>query len=231
MGKQRNTHDKSRQNLVMVTGVIFVVLLIGLGIYNLLSGMIGGDEAGEINLDGQPMLGDPDAPVTIVEFADFKCPACKSFYDHIMSELKSDYIDTGKAKLYFMNFPVVSRDSYTAAMAGEAIYRQDQEAFWAFYETVYKNQPDEGLEWATPEFLVELAKQSGAELDLETLQKDLAYNRYQSDVLKDKEAGQKAGINATPSLLINGQNVQNPFDYEEIKRLIEQELGGGSDEK
>lgn len=106
------------------------------------------DVKGSIVVDGlkyekQPHLGSPDAKVKVIEFADFKCPACKMWTEKYLDTFIKDYVDTGKVELFFMNFAFLDRDSYLAASAGEAIYKQSNEKFWEYLHKLYANQGDE----------------------------------------------------------------------------------------
>lgn len=169
-----------------------------------------------------PSIGQKDAPVKIIEFADFKCPTCKKWSQDTFPELKKDYIDTGKVELYFANYLVI-HDSESAALIGKSIFKQNKELFWKYYEAVYKNQQDERLNWANLEFLLDLAKNSCPEIDLQRLSADVRDRVYEKDVQMDITQAKAAGVNATPTIFINGQKV-NFADYKKIKDTIEKEL-------
>lgn len=229
--KKKQLEDKSKRSnlvrtLMIVTGSLFLLLLIVIG---LLSNS-GNEQADSLNVPyaGQPMLGDANAPVSITEFGDFKCPACKAFAEEYFPSIKKDYIDTGLAKFYFMNNAFIGPDSYTAAAASEAVYYQNEKAFWPFVDAVYKYQGVENEQWATPEFLVSLAKQEKLEIDYDQLAKDLQSGTFDSQVRDDVQFATNAGITSTPTILVNDRVVSNPFDYNEIKKLIEEELKGKS---
>lgn len=92
-------------------------------------------------------MGKPDAPVTIAEFGDFMCPLCRDFDLTIKPRLISKYVDTGKAKFTFYDFPLVSihPNSFIAARAARCA--EDQNKFWAYQDVVYRNQ----LQWSERE--------------------------------------------------------------------------------
>jgi len=167
-----------------------------------------------------PMLGNSRAPVKIVEFADFKCPPCKEFHDRIFPLLKSQYIDTDIVRFYFANFPIVGPDSTTAAIAGEAIFHQNPGAFWDYYNAVYHNQGDYHEEWATPDFLVNLAHAFVPGIDYQKLAEDIARNAYESAKSADHSAGIRAGVRATPTFFINGHVFLDFSDWEALKAAI-----------
>lgn len=70
-------------------------------------------------IDGQPTLGDPDAPITVVEFGDFKCPACKAWGENIFPQLVNDYVDTGQVKFSFINVLFHGEESELGSLAAE----------------------------------------------------------------------------------------------------------------
>ncbi|BAU28720.1 protein-disulfide isomerase [Aneurinibacillus soli] len=181
------------------------------------------DEA-EFQYKKQPTIGSASAPVNMVEFADFKCPACKQFAESIMPRLQKDFIDSGVVQLHFINYPVISpkADSTTAAMAGEAIYKQNPAEFWRFYKVVYAEQRDEGTNWATADFLVQLAQKSNLHVNYQQLKKDIENNTFAEDVKNDKAIVTKIGIHSTPTVYINGKKLSDDatFDYAAIKAEI-----------
>jgi protein-disulfide isomerase len=180
----------------------------------------------------QPAMGSKDAPVKIVEFFDFKCPSCKEFDATILPQLKKDFIDQGIVEFYSINYPIISpgADSTTAAIAGEAIYRQNPEEFWKFYEAVYKQQGDERTKWATSDALVEIAKQANLKVDLAQLKKDIDNKTYAEDVKEDEAIGNKFGVTGDPTIFINGTEVSenDTFNYESIKKAISSAKGDTS---
>ena len=99
----------------------------------------------QIPYDELPRLGSADAPVKVVEFADFKCPHCKTFAEQIVPLMRNEFIRAGIASLYFMNFPVISGDSVTAGAAAAAVHDiYGNEAFWEFEKALFENQATPG---------------------------------------------------------------------------------------
>lgn len=134
--KVKSNHSRTnKQMLPMLLGIVVVILVaVIVFILNDKTDSTEGlpnytDVKGSIVVDGlkyekQPHLGSPDAKIKVIEFADFKCPACKNWTEKYLDTFVKDYVDTGKVELFFMNFAFLDRDSYLAASAGEAIYRQ-----------------------------------------------------------------------------------------------------------
>ena len=174
-------------------------------------------------LERQPMLGSPDAPVTVVEFADFKCPYCRDFTLHEFPRFKAAYVDTGKVRFYFINYPFIGPDSDTAAEALEAVYAQDPEGAWAFIERVMQRQGPEDQQWATPEFLVELAREAVPSIDAERLAADLRARRYRDEVEADRAIARQVGVQGTPAIFVDGRFVDD-WSFEGLKAAVEEAL-------
>lgn len=183
---------------------------------------------GEINIkniqyDKQPSLGDPKAPVKVIEFGDFKCPACKQWTETYFDQFKKEFIDTGKVQFYFMNYAFIDRDSIMAASAGEAIAQQSHEAFWVYYKRLYENQGDEREIWATPSFLETFVKNNVPGIDHKKFSQDMVHNDSLLEVKEDYKLGGSLGINGTPQFVINGK-LLNSSSYEELSKAIRQAL-------
>lgn len=176
---------------------------------------------------GQPTIGEANAPVSVVEFGDYKCPSCKQWGETVYPKLKEDYIDTGKASFSYINVLFHGQESILAALASESVYVQDPDSFWDFHKAVYDAQPasqhhDEA--WVTVERLTEIAAATTS-VDVEQLKTDLSEN---SSVLEqvsfDDGLVKTNDVRLTPTIMINGVVLDDPFDYEAIKRLIENDL-------
>lgn len=175
------------------------------------------------NYDNQPVLGSSQAKVKIIEFADFKCPACRNWSLEHFQSLKRDYIDTGKVQFYFANYAFLDRDSYLAGIAGEAIYNQSNEKFWEFYELLYQNQGDPTTIWATPTFLVDMVQNNMEGIDIDLFQKNLQNFDYLHQVKEDYKIGGYYGVNGTPTFFINDQIVRTS-SYEDLVKQIDEAL-------
>ncbi|GGA43054.1 hypothetical protein GCM10007416_15130 [Kroppenstedtia guangzhouensis] len=233
MGKKKQAKSNRMQNLTLVT---VIVLFLGLGVFALVNNIIGGNkETGEPGqeakvdekvfvYDKQPVLGNRDAPVRIVEFGDYKCPTCKKFAEEIYPKLKKDYLDNDKAGFYFINNQFLGKDSITAGIAGEAVHEQNPEIFWKFHDAIFEHQGNESEAWATKDFLVKLAKQAAPGIDYDKLEQAIDKETYKQQVEQDKAIAVQSGVRSVPTLFINGRPVPDSFDYEGIKKMIEEEL-------
>lgn len=169
-------------------------------------------------MDDDPIKGDINAPVTIVEFSDFECPFCGRYYSQTYKQLENDYIKTGKVRYVFRDFPLGFHEhALKASEAGECA--DDQGKFWEMHDKLFENQNALG---------VESIKGYAAELGLDTgkFNECLDSGKYESEVLGDLIAGQNYGIGGTPSFIINGQLVVGAQPYDTFRQIIEAELQG-----
>ena len=90
------------------------------------------------------ILGDPDAPVTIIEYGDFQCPFCARFHEQVSPRLREEYIKTGKARMVFRNFQFLGPESVAAAEAAECA--KDQGKFWTYHDAIYDEELRDGQE-------------------------------------------------------------------------------------
>lgn len=171
-------------------------------------------------------LGDSSAPVSVVEYADFQCPVCGSFFSDVLPSLRKDYIDTGKIKFAYLDFTFLGLESLTAA---QGVYcASDQNKFWEFHDLLHQAEIVDGQENnnnITSSFLSDLAKQ----INLNTTSFDscLSQEKYKNRVLEVTAQGQRAGVRATPTFFINDQKLEglDPGDpYGKIKLIIDSEL-------
>lgn len=178
-------------------------------------------------IEGQPTLGKPDAPVTVVEFGDFKCPACKAWGENIYPQLVKDYIDTGKVKFSFINVLFHGEESKLGSLAAEAVYKQNPDRYWEFHKALFKAQPSENHDalWITNEKINEVAA-TIPDIDIKKLQGDLKNQSVVEEVNKDGKLVEEFKVELTPSIMVNGTMLEDPFDYEKIKSLIDTELEG-----
>jgi protein-disulfide isomerase len=179
-------------------------------------------------IENQPTLGDLDAVVSVVEFGDYKCQACREWNESIFPLLKKDFIDTGKISFSSINVLFHGDESFLGSLAGESVWKQDQEAFWDFKRALYQEQParqSHDNPWITVQKVIEVAQSAVPNIDLALFEEDIINMTYREAVLLDDQLVDQFKVNQTPSIIINGKMVENPFDYAEIKQLIEGGLG------
>ena len=148
--------------------------------------------------NGSPVMGNINAPITILEWGDYQCTFCYKFHQNTLDIINEDFIKTGKVKFIFKDFPLNGPDSKLAA---EASYcAQDQEKYWKYHDELYKNWGGERTGWITRESLTKFAET--VDLDIEKFNKCLDDHKYENKVNSLYAFGKEIGIDATPSFLV-----------------------------
>ncbi|MFP3357488.1 DsbA family protein [Planococcus sp. SIMBA_143] len=182
-------------------------------------------ETGAVDIAGQPMLGESDAPVTVVEFGDFKCPSCKAWGEMVYPQLVADYVETGDVKFSYINVLFHGNESVVGSLAAEAVYEQSPESYWNFHKALFVAQPTENHDaaWLTPEKTLEVAAEFSA-IDQVQMKEDMEKQETMDKVKADEALVEEHEVAMTPTIVVNGQTLEDPFDYDAIKALIDQEL-------
>jgi protein-disulfide isomerase len=170
--------------------------------------------------------GQPNAPVVIMEFADFQCPGCGDFA-RFSEPLVQDYVQNGTVRFVWYDFPLVQihKNAMLAARAGRCANEQNQ--FWPFHDYVFGQQG----EWSESNKAADLfegyAQQAG--LNRDAFATCLRSEKYQKEVSESYELGNTLGVTGTPTLFINGKKVQQtPRTRADWDELIRQEAGSAA---
>ena len=154
--------------------------------------------------NGSPILGDSNAPITVLEWGDYQCTFCYKFHQNTLDTINDEFIKTGKVKLVFKDFPLNGPDSLLAAEA--AYCAEDQKKYWQYHDELYKNWGGEKTGWITRESLDRFALT--VKLQLDEFNTCLDEQKYQNRVIALHEFGKEIGIDATPSFLVfNDQKI------------------------
>jgi protein-disulfide isomerase len=154
--------------------------------------------------NGSPIMGESNAPITILEWGDYQCTFCYKFHQNTLDVIENDFIKTGKVKLVFKDFPLNGPDSQLAAEA--AYCAEDQGKYWQYHDELYKNWGGERTGWVTRDSLDRFA--DTVSLNLKEFNKCLDDHKYEDRVDMLHEFGKELGIDATPSFLIfNDQKI------------------------
>ncbi|NRD76289.1 DsbA family protein [Bacillus sp. BRMEA1] len=172
-----------------------------------------------IDYSNEPFLGKKTAPVSIIEFGDYKCPNCKNFSATVVPLIQKELINTGKAKFYFMNDSFINVDSERAAKFAEAVYHElGNDTFWKFHELLYKKQnpKDEKVDVFTESFLTDTLKQVANQSDVDKVVHYFDANKSNAAWKKDINYADQLGVTGTPTLFVNGKM----FDGKTMDDLI-----------
>lgn len=170
----------------------------------------------EVSVDDDPIKGDINAPVTIIEFSDFQCPFCAKFYIETLPQIQKNYIDTGKVKLIYRDFPLSSihPQAQEAAEAAQCVYAQGgDEAYYEMHDLLFETQD------LSNNNLKLLARSLGYDIS-----DCLDSNEMEAEVLADLADGSAAGVSGTPAFFINGIKIEGAQPYANFEAAIEAAL-------
>ena len=169
--------------------------------------------------DDENIKGEKEAAATLIEYSDFQCPACGSYYP-ILKKVSENL--GAKVRFAYRHFPLPQhKNAKLAATVAEAAGKQGK--FWEMHDLIFQNQSDWSEEKNAAILFAKYAQDLG--LDLARFQTDIASDEIKAKIENDYKSGVKAGVNSTPSFFLNGKKMDNPRNYDEFKNSIEQALG------
>lgn len=184
----------------------------------------------KISADDDPIIGDPDAPITIIEFSDFECPFCARFHVQTLPALLDEYIDQGKVKLVFRDFPIQGIHPNAVPAAVAANCANDQGNFRGMHDIIFENQN----EWSNQETADALMtfSQYAAEIqiDQETFDSCLTSGKHIQEIQKDLQDGREYGVSGTPGFFVGNDQIgfvelKGAQPFESFKKVIDAQLG------
>ncbi len=163
---------------------------------------------------GSHLQGDANAPVTIIEFSDFQCPFCGRFYTDALPQIEANYIKTGKAKLYYRQFPLVEIHPFAQKAAEASECASDQGKFWEYHNLLFADQ--QALD-------VPSLKADAKKLGLDSAKFDACLDGgvKASIVSSDTNDGLAAGVSGTPSFYINGHQLVGAQPFSAFQQIID----------
>ena len=163
---------------------------------------------------GDHVLGDANAPITVIEYASLTCSHCAHFHTQVLPEIKKKWIDTGKVKLIYRDFPL----DQIAAKAAQIAECAGNDKYFGVLDIIFRGQP----QWATAaDPLAELAKPLRiAGMGENEIKACLANDAMSNAVIKDYQGGEAMGVNSTPTLFINGQLYRGARSVEELDGVL-----------
>jgi len=178
----------------------------------------------KISLKDQPMRGNPNAKVTIVEYSDFQCPFCSKAYQTIETQVLKEYGD--KVRLIYKNFPLSNIHPWAdkGALASACARRQSADGFWKMYDFLFQNQ-----ESITPDNVKEKAESVIKAAGLDVAAFDTCFDTDAAvDLVKaDQNEAEALGVGSTPTFFVNGRKLEGALPYEDFKAALDEALAGG----
>lgn len=184
----------------------------------------------KVSIDDDPVLGDKNAKVTLIEFSDYECPFCKRHFDQVYPSLKKDYIDTGKVKLVYRDYPLPFHDPMATFEAGAANCAREQggdSAYFKFHDEIFTKTKSNG-NGLTKDAVYQMASDLG--LNQANLKVCADSEKYADEIKKDITDGGAVGVSGTPSFFIGksdpsgsitGQNIVGAQPYSAFQAAID----------
>ena len=168
-----------------------------------------------------PILGNPNAPITLVEFGDYQCHFCNVYFQDTQHKIVENFVNTDKVKIIFKDFTIIGPDSVSAAhfahCAGE------QERFWEYHNILYNNWSGENNGWASNDNLLQFANE--IDLDMNELKKCNNENRYKSLIESSNSDARSLGLTGTPAFFVitnsGAQKIHGAQPYDVFENVFE----------
>ncbi len=181
----------------------------------------------DVPIENAYAIGDPNAPVTIIEYTDFQCPFCSRHFEQTFSQLREDYIESGVVYYVFKDLPLTQIHPQAMLAANAARCAGEQDAYLAMHDALFANQDA----WSGRSDADTLFNQYAAEMELDETQfaTCLAEARYQEQIVADLNEGASFGVSGTPAFFLNGYFLSGaqPYDtfVDAIAFLLEEQDG------
>ncbi len=175
--------------------------------------------------NGLPILGDPNAPVTLIEFGDYQCHFCNVHFHNTEHRLLENFIKTGKVKMIFKDFTIIGPDSINAAHGTHCA--NDQDKFWEYHDILYSNWTGENNGWASSDNLLRFAQE--IELDIDQWSDCMIDERYSQIISNSNKDARELGITGTPAFFVIGPDneitrISGAQPYESFEKIFNSEL-------
>jgi len=175
--------------------------------------------------NGSPILGDPNAPITLIEFGDYQCHFCNVHFHNTEHKLLENYIDTGKVKMIFKDFTIIGPDSINAAHGSHCA--NDQGKFWEYHDILYNNWTGENNGWASSNNLLKFAQE--IDLDIDQWSDCIVSEKYSQMITDSNNDARNLGITGTPAFFVIGSDnkitkISGAQPYENFEKIFNLEL-------
>ncbi len=175
--------------------------------------------------NGSPILGDPNARVTLVEFGDYQCHFCNVFFHSTEEDILKNYVETGKVKMIFKDYNIIGPDSVNASHGAHCA--NEQELFWEYHDILYSNWTGENNGWASSENLLRFAGE--AELDVDKWSECMINGVYSQTILASNEDAKALELTGTPAFFVIGPDgkstrIFGAQPFEVFEKIFETEL-------
>jgi len=175
--------------------------------------------------NGSTVFGNPNAPITLVEFGDYQCHYCNVFFETIEGDIITNYVETGKVKIIFKDYNIIGPDSINASHGAHCA--KDQGLFWQYHDILYSNWTGENNGWASSENLTAFAEEIN--LDMDQWTKCMNEKPHSKTILSSNEDAEKLQLTGTPAFFVINSDGQvsklfgaQPFEV--FERVFDEQL-------
>jgi len=148
--------------------------------------------------NGSPVLGNPNASITLVEFGDYQCHYCHVFFESIEGKIMKNYIETGKVKMIFKDYNIIGKDSVKASQGAHCA--NDQELFWEYHDILYSNWTGENNGWASPRNLTMFANEIN--VNMEQWSECMDEKPHSKTIIESNNDAQALELTGTPAFFV-----------------------------
>ncbi len=180
-------------------------------------------QAYSAKVDGSS-LGDPNAPVKVTVYEDFRCSACKNYTQNLEPAFIHKYVETGKVRYsygFYLVVDIIDKADASHRAANAALCAAAQNKFWEYHDTLYANQVTESPDLFTDSRLAQMAQNVG--LDMNAFDQCYQARQYEPEIEKSMNAAQVLNIHSTPSVVVNGTLISS---YSQLDQAVEAALAG-----
>ena len=175
--------------------------------------------------NGSPILGNMDAPITLIEFGDYQCHFCNVFFHSTEGDILKNYVETGKVKMIFKDYNIIGPDSVNASHGAHCA--NDQGLFWEYHDILYSNWTGENNGWASSENLGKFAQEIG--LDMDIWSECMLNGKHSQTILGSNEDAKSLELTGTPAFFVIGPDGKTTRlfgaqPYETFEKVFENEL-------
>jgi protein-disulfide isomerase len=175
--------------------------------------------------NASPVLGNPTAPITLIEFGDYQCHFCNVFFHSTEGEILKNYVQTGKVKMIFKDYNIIGPDSVNASHGAHCA--NDQGLFWEYHDILYSNWTGENNGWASSENLGKFAQEIG--LDMDVWSECMLNGIHSQTILSSNQDAKSLELTGTPAFFVIGPDGKTTRlfgaqPYETFEQVFENEL-------
>ncbi len=175
--------------------------------------------------NGSPILGDSNAPITLIEFGDYQCHFCNVFFHSTENNILKNYVETGKVKMIFKDYNIIGPDSINASQGAHCA--KDQGMFWEYHDILYSNWTGENNGWASSSNLEIFAQEIG--LDIDVWSECMLNGIHSQTILASNEDAKSLELTGTPAFFVIGPDGKTTKlfgaqPFETFEKVFENEL-------